>query len=99
MEIRINEDEIRAIVKEESDRAIRRRIREMQGEYTSKGYLEQMMREILWETLSEKIPNLELFVYDCVKKAIDQQKQYIKVPSKSDVIDAMIEALKDSDYD
>lgn len=34
MEIVISEEQIRAIVQEESNKAIRKRIREMQGDYT-----------------------------------------------------------------
>jgi len=97
MEIKISEDEIREIVKEESEKAIRKRIREMQGDYTSKGYLEEVMKDVIWNTLMERIPNLEQYVYECVEKTVKEQKQYITVPKKSEIIDAIVEALKDED--
>lgn len=94
MEIKISEEEIRHIVQEESDKAIRKRVREMQGDYTSKGYLENMMRDIIWDTIMYKIPDLESFVKDCVREAVNVKKQEMKLPSKSEIIDAVIEALE-----
>lgn len=97
MEIKISEDEIREIVKDECNKAIRKRIREMQGDYTSKGYLEEVMKDVIWDTLMERIPNLERFVYDCVERTVKEQKQYIEVPNKSEIIDVILESLKDED--
>lgn len=97
MELKLDEEELRAMVQEESEKAIRKRIREMQGQYTSKGYLEEVMREILWDTLTEKIPNLEAIVIKSIDEIIKEKKRCMEVPSKSDLIDAIIEALKYSD--
>ena len=97
MELKLDEEELRAMVQEESEKPIRKRIREMQGQYTSKGYLEEVMREILWDTLTEKIPNLEAIVIKSIDEIIKEKKRCMEVPSKSDLIDAIIEALKYSD--
>lgn len=97
MEIKINEEQIRAIVKEETDKAIRKRIREMQGQYTSKGYLEEVMRQVLWDTLTERMPNIEEFVVKTIERVADEQKKLLKVPSKQQIIDEIIDKLKSDD--
>lgn len=97
MEIVINEEQIRAIVQEESNKAIRKRIREMQGDYTAKGYLEEVMRQVLWETISERIPDLDSFIRKTIQDVVEIQKGHITVPSKSEIIDAIIDELRDDD--
>ena len=56
MAINISDEEIREIVKEEVDKSVRKRIKEMQGDYTSKGYLENLITEVLWDKIICEIP-------------------------------------------
>lgn len=97
MGIILNDEQIRIIVQEETNKAVRKRMREMQGDYTSKAYLEDIMRRVLWETVSEKIPDLESFVRKTISEAVASKKSLIPVPSKSEIIDAIIEKLRDDD--
>lgn len=97
MGIILNDEQIRVIVQEETNKAVRKRVREMQGDYTSKAYLEDIMRRVLWETVSEKIPDLESFVRKTISEAVASKKSLMSVPSKSEIIDAIIEELRDDD--
>lgn len=97
MGIFISDEEIREIVKDETDKAVRNRIREMQGDYTSKGYLENIMRDVLWDTIVSKIPNIEDYLHKRIDEILETEKQSIPKLSKSEIIDVIIDKLQDTE--
>lgn len=95
MEIRISEEEIRKIVAEETERAVRKRVREMQGDYTSKGYLEDLISKVLWDTICKNIPDIERYLKEKIDNIIAIKKESIDVPSKKEVMESLVEAVLD----
>ena len=95
MQIVIDEEQIRQIVEEETKKAVRKRIREMQGDYTSKGYLENLMQSIIWDTIVNKIPNIEDYVKERIDEVVRYKKKTLEVPSKTEVIEYIVDNLKD----
>lgn len=97
MSIIISDEDIRGIVEEEVDKSVRKRIREMQSDYTSKSYLENIMRDILWETIVNKIPNIEEYLYKRIDEILEIEKQSIPKLSKNEIIDVIIDRLQDAE--
>lgn len=97
MSIIISDEEIREIVKDETDKSVRKRIREMQGDYTSKGYLENIMEDVLWDTIVNKIPNIEEYLHKRIDEILEIEKQSIPKLSKNEIIDVIIDRLQDTE--
>lgn len=97
MSIIISDEDIREIVEEEVDKSVRKRTREMQGDYTSKSYLENIMRDILWDTIVNKIPNIEEYLYKRIDEILEIEKQSIPKLSKNEIIDVIIDRLQDTE--
>ena len=97
MSIIISDEEIREIVKDETDKTVRKRIREMQGDYTSKGYLENIMEDVLWDTIVNKIPNIEEYLNKRIDEILEKEKQSIPKLSKNEIIDVIIDRLQDTE--
>ena len=93
MQIVISEDEIRKIVAEETEKAVRKRIKEMQGDYTSKGYLEEMISRVLWDTITSKIPSIEEYLENKIDSIIEIEKQNIGKVSRKEVIERIADAI------
>lgn len=55
------------------------------------------MRQVLWETISERIPDLDSSIRKTIQDVVEIQKGHITVPSKSEIIDAIIDELRDDD--
>ena len=96
MSIIISDEEIREIVKDETDKSVRKRIREMQGDYTSKGYLKNIMEDVLWDTIVNKIPNIEEYLHKRIDEILEIEKQSIPKLSKNEIIDVIIDRLQDT---
>jgi hypothetical protein len=94
--IQINEEEIRNIVKEEVDRSVRKRIKEMQGDYTSKVYLEELIRNTLWDTICDKIPTIEEYVGTEIHRVIEYKKANGEKLSKRVLIDLILDEILDN---
>ena len=97
MNITISEEEIREIIKDEVDKSVRKRIKEMQGDYTSKGYLENIIYDVLWKTIVNKLPNVEKYLYKRIDDILEVEKKSIPKLSKNEVINVIIDKLQDVD--
>lgn len=104
MEIVINEEQIRNIMTGLTETTVRKRIKEMQGDYTSKGYLEEIIREVVWDKICNLIPNIDDYIESTVKESIQivlEDKKGKKIP-KSElvrlVVNGLLEELIDGDY-
>lgn len=100
LKIEIKEEELRAIVKEEVEKYVRKRIREMMGDYTSKGYLEDIMYKQLLSLVLEKVPDVREVVDKRIDMAIKDVESVGHNISKNEIIDAIVDRLAEKeDYD
>lgn len=100
LKIEIKEEELRAIVKEEVEKSVRKRIREMMGDYTSKGYLEDIMYKQLLSLVLEKVPDVREVVDKRIDMAIKDVESVGHNISKNEIIDAIVDRLAEKeDYD
>lgn len=93
MGIIISDEEIREIVKNEVDKSVRKRIKEMQGDYTSKGYLEDIMRDVIWNTICDKIPRIEEYIKSEISRCIDYKKKISENINKRQLINSVVDAF------
>lgn len=89
----INDKDIQKIVKEEVDKTVRKRIKEMQGDYTSKGYLEFLIHDVLWDTILEKVPTIEEYLQNKIDEIASFYKNECKEIKKSEITNKIIDAL------
>ena len=99
MAINIPDEEIREIVKEEVDKSVRKRIREMQGDYTSKGYLENLITKVLWDKIICEIPDLEDYIKSEIHEYINFKKNNSPKITKRELINSVIDAFLEREYD
>ena len=71
MQINILDEVIECMVKEQVETSVRKRIKEMQGNYTSKGYLEDLIRDVIWDKVLEMCPDIECYIHSEVERCID----------------------------
>lgn len=88
-----HDEEIQKIVKEEVDKSVRKRIKEMQGDYTSKGYLEELIRNVLWNTILDKIPTIDDYLQNKIDEITGFYKTECKEVKKSEITNKIIDAL------
>lgn len=89
----LNDEEIQEIVKEEVDKSVRKRIKEMQGDYTSKGYLESLIRETLWDTIVERVPSIDDYLQNKIDEITEFYKNECASIKKSEITNKIIDAL------
>lgn len=100
MQINIPDETIEQMVKEQTKENIRKRVKEMQGQYTSKGYIEDIIRDVIWDKIVELCPNVEKYIKSEVQRCVDStfrlQEGSIKFNKKQlveEIMDSLIENL------
>lgn len=97
MTVNIDDKELNRIIKEQVVNEVRKRVKEMQGNYTSKGYIENIIRDTIWDKIYELCPDVELYLQNESKRCIDIAMSNVRKVSKqqlvSDVIDGLFDRL------
>lgn len=93
MIISIDDNELDKMVKDRVREEVRRRIKEMQGSYTSKGYLEDLIRDTIWEKIYELCPDVEEYLRNEAKRCIDYSMEKVDKISKQQLIGEIIDGL------
>lgn len=95
MLINISDDVIEQMVKEQVNTSVRQRIKEMQGDYTSKGFIENIIKDIIWNKISELCPDVEDYIKSeverCVNSAFSRQND-LKL-TKKQLVEQVVENL------
>ncbi|WP_291567077.1 MULTISPECIES: hypothetical protein [unclassified Clostridium] len=71
MQINIPDETIEQMVKEQVNISVRKRIKEMQGNYTSKGYIENIISEVIWDKILKLCPDVEKYIKSEVERCVD----------------------------
>ena len=98
MQININDQLIEQMVKEKTEEAVRKRIKEMQGDYTSKAFIEDIIRTVIWRKILELCPDVENYIKKEVNRCIDYwitNQEDIKI-SKKELVENIVESLLES---
>jgi len=93
MEIVIDDKKIEEMVKEQVDKTVRNRIKEMQGNYTSKGYMESLIREVVWDKISGLCPDVENLLQEEISRSINyaiKQTNITKTQLVTMVVDGIL---------
>lgn len=97
MDINIPESKIEEIIKEQVDKSVRKRIKEMQGDYTSKSFIENIIGKVIWSKIYEIVPDVETYIKDeverCIKCALESNIQITKKQLVDLVIEGLLEKL------
>ena len=96
MNIEIKDEDIKKMVEEQVDKSVKNRIKEMQGNYTSKGYLEEIIRYVIWDKVQELVPNIECYireqVQDCINDAFEIEKNCFNI-TKKELVEKIVDSL------
>lgn len=95
MIIDIKEKEIEEMVNHQVRDEVRKRIKEMQGSYTSKGYIESLIRDAIWDKIYELCPDVEEYLRSETKRCIDYAMSNVSKISKSQLVGEVIDGLLD----
>ena len=95
MKININDDEFDEFVKSQVKEEVRKRIKEMQGSYTSKAYIEDIIRNFIWDKIYELCPDIEGYLRNETKKCINYSMTNINKISKQQLVNEIIDGLFD----
>ena len=93
MVVNIDESELDKLVKDQVREEVRRRIKEMQGSYTSKGYLEDIIRDTIWDKIYELCPDVEEYLRTEAKRCIDCSMENVDKISKQQLVGEVIDGL------
>lgn len=88
----ISDELIQEMVQEQVVATTRKRIKEMQGNYTSKGFIENVIQNIVWDKISELCPNVETYINDEVEMCIKNSFKNEKI-SKTQLVEQIVEGL------
>lgn len=95
MQINIPDEVIKQMITEQVDTSIRKRIKEMQGDYTSKGFIEKLVREVIWDKIYTLCPDIENYIKSEVQRCIDSvfdKSENLKL-SKKQLVEQVIDGL------
>lgn len=93
MIVTIDDNELDRMVNNQVREEVRRRIKEMQGSYTSKGYLEDIMRDIVWNKIYELCPDVEEYLRSETKRGIECSMSNVEKISKQQLVTEVIDGL------
>lgn len=98
MQININDQLIEQMVKEKTEEAVRKRIKEMQGDYTSKAFIEDIIRTVVWRKILELCPDVESYIKAEVDRCISYwvNKQGDIKLSKKELVEKIVDSLLES---
>ena len=94
----IPDDVVEEMVRQECISATRKRIKEMQGDYTSKEFIEEQIRSVVIGTIHDFIPDLDQVIKELVdswlKESIKSKFKYEKMTRKK-LIDELVDKVFD----
>lgn len=94
MNINIPDEVIQKYIEEQVDKSVRKRIKEMQNNYTNKGYIQNLITEVVWNRISELVPDVDKFikaeVHRCLNGKINSESNKI---TKEELTELMIDKL------
>lgn len=95
MQININDELIEQMVKDKTEEAVKKRIKEMQGDYTSKGFIEDIIRTVIWRKILELCPDVENYIKAEVDRCISYwiTKQGDIKLSKKELVENIVDSL------
>lgn len=92
MEIVIDDKKIEEMVKEQVDKTVRSRIKEMQGDYTSKGYIESVIREVIWDKILSLCPTVEELLHKEISQSIGYAIKQTNV-TKTQLVNMVVDGI------
>lgn len=102
MLINVDNNEIAKMVSNHVKDEVRKRIKEMQGDYTSKGFIENIIRDTVWDKIHELCPDVEDYLRNETIRCIDYAMSGVSKISKqqlvSEVIDGLFEKIERDHY-
>ena len=97
MDINIPDEIIEKMVKEQVNTAVRKRISEMQGDYTSKSFIERIIKDVIWDKIYSLCPDVENYIKSevqrCVDCAFDENIKLSKKQLVEMIVDNLLEKL------
>jgi len=93
MIVNINEDEFNKVIQDQIKAEVRKRIKEMQGDYTSKGFIENFIKEVIWDNIYKLCPDVEEYLKSETEKCIDCAMSDVRKVSKRQLVDEVIDGL------
>lgn len=93
MDISISDKSIEDMV----EQSVRKRVKEMQGNYTSKAYLEDLIKKVIWDKIKELCPHIE----DEIRKEVEIStkttlKSNLREVKKSELLNMILDDLLDN---
>ena len=93
MVIDISDEKIEEMIKEQVDTSVRKRIKEMQGNYTSKSFIEDIVQKVVWNNIIELCPDINDYIQDEIKRCVDCAFEYKPKLTKKQLVENVVEEL------
>lgn len=93
MQINVDEKLIEQMVKDQVEETVKKRIKEMQSNYTSKGFIEKLIKEVIWKQITDLVPGVEEYIKSEIEDCVKIQLQFEKKVSKKEFIDMALEKI------
>lgn len=81
------------LIQEEVEKSVRKRIKEMQGDYTSKGFITNIINQVIYEKVIEEIPEIEEYINEQIREICCEYKKSIRQMEKSEILNLIIDKL------
>lgn len=81
------------LIQEEVEKSVRKRIKEMQGDYTSKGFITNIINQVIYEKVIEEIPEMEEYINEQIREICCEYKKSIRQMKKSEILNLIIDNL------
>lgn len=81
------------LIQEEVEKSVRKRIKEMQGDYTSKGFITNIINQVIYEKVIEEIPEIEEYINEQIREICCEYKKSIRQMKKSEILNLIIDNL------
>lgn len=81
------------LIQEEVEKSVRKRIKEMQGDYTSKGFITNIINQVIYEKVIEEIPEIEKYINEQIREICYEYKKSIRQMKKSEILNLIIDNL------
>lgn len=80
-------------IKQEVDKSVRKRIKEMQGGYTSKEFIEQIINKVVYEKVMKEIPNIDKYIQNKIDDVFKEYRECLEPMKKSEILNLVIDKL------
>lgn len=82
-------------LKSEVEKLVRKRIKEMQGDYTSKAYIENIINDVVYKKILLEIPDVIEYTQKRIDSVIYLYKESFRELKKSEILNLIVDKLLD----